>query len=219
MSVQEDRLGPAYKIVTPRLVIRCWSPQDAPLLKTAIDESREHLLPWMPWVTEESEPLSAKVKLMRLFRAKFDLDEDYAYGIFNKEETVVLGGTGLHLRAGEDIREIGYWVHRDHVRKGYATEAVAALTRVAFEIDKARRAEIIIADGNIPSLGVPKKLGFFQEGIRREFLQMRDGEYVNAHIWTMLPKEYRNLPIHENPVEAYDVMGNEIPLPQPTFGA
>ena len=29
--------GPAYRIHTQRLVLRCWQPTDAPLLKAAID--------------------------------------------------------------------------------------------------------------------------------------------------------------------------------------
>ena len=30
---------PAYRVETQRLVLRCWEPEDAPLLKRAIDES------------------------------------------------------------------------------------------------------------------------------------------------------------------------------------
>jgi hypothetical protein len=40
--------GPAYRIHTHRLVLRCWQPTDAPLLKAAIDVNLEHLRPWMP---------------------------------------------------------------------------------------------------------------------------------------------------------------------------
>jgi hypothetical protein len=42
-----DIPGPAYRIHTKRLIIRCWRPKDAPLLKLAIDESLDHLRQWM----------------------------------------------------------------------------------------------------------------------------------------------------------------------------
>ena len=45
--------GPAYRIHTQRLVLRCWQPTDAPLLKAAIDASLEHLRPWLPWAQHE----------------------------------------------------------------------------------------------------------------------------------------------------------------------
>ena len=57
--------GPAYRIQTPRLVIRCWDPKDAPLLKQAVDDNIDHLLPWMSWARQEPEPLQAKVERLR----------------------------------------------------------------------------------------------------------------------------------------------------------
>ncbi len=55
--------------------------------------------------------------------------ETIVYGIFDSNETVVLGGSGLHTRIGPGALEIGYWVQADHIGKGYATEVCAALTR------------------------------------------------------------------------------------------
>jgi hypothetical protein len=53
----QNRPGPAYRILTPRLVIRCWNPVDAPLLKEAVDSSIDHLKPFMPWAHQEPTPL------------------------------------------------------------------------------------------------------------------------------------------------------------------
>jgi RimJ/RimL family protein N-acetyltransferase len=123
-------LGPAYRIHTKHLVVRCWDPRDAVLLKKALDESAEHLKPWMPWAHDEPEDLEEKIARLRGFRAEFDLGQDYTYGIFDRDETEVLGAAGLHTRVGEGAREVGYWVHKDHVNRGIATEAAAALVRV-----------------------------------------------------------------------------------------
>jgi RimJ/RimL family protein N-acetyltransferase len=53
--------GPAYRIHTQRLVLRCWHPTDAPLLKAAIDASLEHLRPWLPWAQYEPTDLHRKI--------------------------------------------------------------------------------------------------------------------------------------------------------------
>ena len=71
------KIEPAYRINTPRLVLRCWDPADATLLSTAISESLDHLRPWMPWVQEEPQPIDARVNRLRRFRGDFDLDRDY----------------------------------------------------------------------------------------------------------------------------------------------
>lgn len=40
-------MAQTYRIETERLTIRCYPPKDARLLKTAIEESLDHLSPWM----------------------------------------------------------------------------------------------------------------------------------------------------------------------------
>ena len=82
----------------------------------------------MPWANDEPEALQKKVDRLRSFRGKFDLGQDFIYGIFNQEESRVLGGTGLHTRVGAGAREIGYWIHQEFINQGLATEVSAALT-------------------------------------------------------------------------------------------
>ncbi len=174
-----------YRIHTSRLVLRCWNPADAPLLQAAINASIAHLRPWMPWAANEPTDLATKVALLRRFRGEFDLDKDYVYGIFDRTETAVLGGTGLHTRAGAGALEIGYWVHADHIHRGIATETAAALTRAAFELANVRRVEIHCDAANTRSAAVPRKLGFVHEATLRQ--QSVVGEPPgDAMIWTLL---------------------------------
>ncbi len=84
-----DIPGPAYRIVTPRLVIRCWNPPDAPLMKTAVEANVDHLLPWLPFARNEPEELQVKIERIRHWRSRFDSDTDYVFGIFNLQETRV----------------------------------------------------------------------------------------------------------------------------------
>jgi len=72
--------SPVYRIVTKRLIIRCYNPEDSPLFESSISESLEHLKPWMPWAhTESEETLQSR---MRSFRSLFDQNQDFIYGIF-----------------------------------------------------------------------------------------------------------------------------------------
>lgn len=205
-----SKIGPAYRIVTARLVLRCWNPADAPLQAAAILESREHLLPWMPWAAKEPVELSQRMQWLRICRGNFDLDQDYIYGVFNLEETKVLGGTGLHTRAGEAVREIGYWIHKDHTHQGLATELSAALTRVAFEIDQVERVEIHCDPNNTYSAAVPRKLGYVFEGTLRARSQNSDGSPSDSMIWTMLRAEYNGSPCAAAQIEAYNAIGERL---------
>jgi RimJ/RimL family protein N-acetyltransferase len=202
--------GPAYRVITKRLIIRCYNPTDAPLVKAAVDESRDHLRVFLGWAARQPEELQERIDLLRRWRGKFDLGEDFFYGIFNADETRLLGGIGLHTTLEKDAREIGYWIHKDFINQGYATEASAALTKVAFEIDQVRRVEIHNAIENVRSAAVPRKLGFTLEATLRQRELLEDGRYHDQMIWTLLSDEYPNSPCAQAPIEAYDAAGRQI---------
>jgi RimJ/RimL family protein N-acetyltransferase len=202
--------GPAYRVLTARLVLRCWQPADAPLLKAAVDASLEHLLPWMPWAAREPTDLQTKIDRMRQSRAKFDSGQDFVYGVFDRDETRVLGSSGLHTRAGEDAREIGYWIHKDFINQGLATELSAALTKVAFEVDKVNRIEIHCDPTNVRSAAIPRKLGYTYEGTLRRRSSNADGSPSDSMIWTLFADEYPASPAASAKIEAFDAIGRKI---------
>jgi len=204
------RRSAPYRVRTARLVLRCWEPDDAEALRAAAAESREHLLPWVSWARDEPQTLDEKVALLRGFRAGFDRDEDYVYGAFEPDEGRIVGGTGLHRRVGPGGLETGYWVHRDHLRRGYATEMAAAMTRVAFEHLRVERVVVQCDARNEASIGVPVRLGFTREArLRRRAPSLTD-ERGDLLVFTLLADEYPTSPPASHEIEAYDVLGRRI---------
>jgi RimJ/RimL family protein N-acetyltransferase len=201
---------PPYRIETERTVLRCWHPADGPLLKEAVDASLDHLREWMPWAMDEPEAVETKVQRLRRFRANFDTDKDYVYGIFSQDERQVLGGTGLHTRLGKGAFEIGYWISVTHINQGLATEISAALTRVAFEICGVGRVEIHCDPHNLRSAAVPRKLAHTHEATLRQRTVTSTGEPRDTMIWTILVEEFRRSPAATAQIRAYNVMGHLI---------
>jgi len=201
--------NPIYRIETKRLVIRCWEPKDAALLQKAAAESKEHLLPFMPWAADEPQTIEQKVVLMRRFRGKFDRNEDFVYGIFDQSETRAIGGSGLHTRLSGNALEIGYWMHKDFVNKGLVTESTAALTKVAFEVYRVDRMEIHCSVENLASAAVPRKLGYIHEATRRR-LGMASGKQTDSMIWTLFADEYPSTPCASAEIKAFDVSGKQL---------
>jgi RimJ/RimL family protein N-acetyltransferase len=201
---------PPYRIETERLVIRCYEPSDAPLLKESVDASIDHLRPFMPWARFEPQTVEEKVGLVRTFRGWFDADENYVYGIFARDESRQLGGTGLHQRGGAGSFEIGYWVRADATRQGIATEVTAVLTRVGIELCGAHRIDLQIEPGNEASEGVAKKLGFVHEGTLRRRLEPPDGDGPrrDSMVFTLLAEELPASPATAYGYTAYDATGN-----------
>jgi RimJ/RimL family protein N-acetyltransferase len=199
------RIDPPYRLATERFVLRCWAPADAPLLKAAVDESLDELLPWMPWAAEEPQPVSAKVELLRGFRGRFDLGQEFIYGIFSPDESEVLGGTGLHRRGGEDALEIGYWIRTGRTGCGLATESSAVLTRVAFEVCGVDRVDIRVDPANTASARIPRKLGFREEATLRR--RLRYPEPRDVVVFSLFADDLAGSPAAAARFEAYDAVG------------
>jgi RimJ/RimL family protein N-acetyltransferase len=194
-------------------VLRCWEPRDAPLLGDATDSSLDHLRPWMPWAHDEPRALDDRIALLRGFRGRFDLGEDFVYGVFPPDENGVIGGSGLHTRAGEGAREIGYWIRASAVGHGYARETTAALTRVAFRVCGVDRVEIRVDPANEASLRIPRVLGFAEEATLRRRLPAAEGEQPrDAVLFVLFADELERMPASSSRVEAFDALGRSIPL-------
>jgi RimJ/RimL family protein N-acetyltransferase len=207
VTSREGRIPP-YVVRTERLTIRCWEPRDAPLLKDALDTSLEHLRPWMPWAMDEPKPLDEKVELLRRFRGQFDLGEDFVYGVFERDESEVVGGSGLHTRLGEGALEIGYWIRASRVRQGFARETAAALTKLAFAVCGVDRVEIRVDPANEASLGVPRALGFHEEATLRRRLPAGEGQpRRDVVVFSLFAEQLQGTPIAGVTIEAFDALG------------
>lgn len=206
----KHKMNPAYRIETERTVLRCWQPEDAPLLSAAIEASLAHLQEWMPWAASEPKNLDERIALLRSMRAAFDKDEEYVYGIFDRAESAVIGGTGLHRRGDDNCLEIGYWIHVDYTNRGLATEISAALTKVAFAIHRVDWVEIHCDPNNARSASVPRKLGYTHEATLRKRRTTPQGKVEGTMLWSIFADEFSGSPGAAAKISAFDVLGRPI---------
>jgi RimJ/RimL family protein N-acetyltransferase len=98
------------EIRSPRLVLRPFQERDAGQLLAAIEESREHLAPWLAWPPNIQTLDDARDLCLR-WAARWTLRTDLGFGIFEAEDGRFLGAIGLHdPNWGLRSFEIGYWL-------------------------------------------------------------------------------------------------------------
>ena len=167
----------------------------------------------MPWAAHEPTSLDDKAELLRTFRGRFDLGEDFVYGVFAGDESEVIGGSGLHTRVGSGSLEIGYWVRASHVGRGFAQETTAALTNVVFRVCGVDRVEIHVDPANAASLRVPRALGFTEEATLRRRLPAAEGEpRRDSILFTMFSEDVGSSPVARVQVDAFDALARRIEL-------
>jgi RimJ/RimL family protein N-acetyltransferase len=165
----------------------------------------------MPWTPDEPEPLDAVYERLRGFRAEYDRDENWIMGVFEVDESIAVGGTGLHPRAGDESREIGYWIAADAVGRGYATESAAVLTRVGFACLDVDRVEIRVDPANESSARIPAKLGYTKEATLRRRLPEKQGSGLrDVDVWTMFRSELARSPCATYGYVAYDALNRVV---------
>jgi ribosomal-protein-serine acetyltransferase len=169
------------------VVVRPWTEEDAEALEAAVEESREHLRPWMAWAAGGVD-VAWRRGWIRQQNEGETAGGDRVRGAFVSD--AVVGGGGLHRRLGPDALEMGYWVHAAWTRRGVATAIAAALVAEAFADDRIVAVEIHHDPGNAASGAVAAKAGFTTVGERpRPPVAPADGP--TERVWRLTRDQYR----------------------------
>jgi len=166
-------VSPPEEIPAGPILLRRWRLEDAPALNRAIQDSFDHVHPWMPWAAERPSLEHTQAWIARP-------DNDFTYGMFSGGE--VAGGCGLHGRRGPHVLEIGYWVAVHHVGKGYARAAAGALTEAALALPEIDHVEIRCDEANLASAAVPRRLGYRLERVEPDEV-LAPAETGRSMIW------------------------------------
>jgi RimJ/RimL family protein N-acetyltransferase len=168
------------EIVTDRLILRHPVMEDAETIMRGKQEVWPELQRWMRWSTDGQETLEATQDFIRS-----PIGRNSLIGFCRHSgEFVVM--SGLTPQEAPDEYETGYWVARDYLGKGYATEACNAVTNFGLTELKARTIHICYFSGNEKSRRVIEKLGFSNERIcNQKRICPLDGGIQKSHMFTM----------------------------------
>jgi RimJ/RimL family protein N-acetyltransferase len=147
------------------VVLRRHQLDDVDALQAVIEESRDHLLPFMPWA---AQPRAETASFVTKAAEGWASGESFNYLVTEPrgpgDGERLLGGCGLHRRGQPATIEIGYWLRPDAVGRGVMTAAAGALRDAAFALDGISRVEIRCDVANVRSAAIPRRLGFEHVG-------------------------------------------------------
>lgn len=147
-----------------------------------IEESLEHLRPWMPWVAEHSLARTADFLVRR--DEAWESGRAFTYAILLGK--AIVGACQLFRRDDSPAngREIGYWLHPAATGRGVATRAARALVDQAFRLPGVDYVEVVHDPANRASGGVPARLGF-TEHLRRPAERLGPADTGEDLIWRL----------------------------------
>ena len=168
---------PAFATVTSleteRLRLRPSSPADAPAITPLISEwevARHTARIPHPY------PENGAEEWLALASAEREAGRGLSLVIEERATGRLIGCIGLETGDEEDRLEIGYWLGRPYWGRGYATEAVRALTAWALALPGVRQVHADVYPDNPASARVLEKAGFRQVGRGTRPAPARGGE-------------------------------------------
>lgn len=154
-------MAPATELTDGEVTLRRWRDDDASGLYRAVNDSLDHLAPFMPWAQSgysEADSVEFLANTQREWRDGVAFDYANVTG-----DGEVMGGIGLMTRIGNGGLELGYWIGKPYTGRGLVTRAAKLLVAEAFRIG-ANRVEIRHDQANERSGLIPQRLGFTRVG-------------------------------------------------------
>lgn len=184
------------KFATPLFVLRTYRPGDGALVNEAVNASYDHLKRFMIWAQPHTMPDDSE-RLVRQWRAKYLMEEDFAIGIFAPDGSRLLGSTGFHPRGHslvQPVAEIGMWIRVEEAGKGLGTAALKAMLAWGFSDWLWQRLYWRCDVENHASARTAEKAGMTFEGIVRWNLLDRDNMYRDARFYGMFREDWKPSP-------------------------
>lgn len=165
-------------------------PPDGPELWEAVQQSRQHLQRWLPWVPYNDSP-EASQRYVDACALDWDGARAVRLAVRSLDGQRFLGVVGLdncvHLHRS---CELGYWLRLDACRQGLMSEAAALCLDFAFGRLGVHRVRCAAATDNHASLRVIARLGFHFEGIARQ-AEFVDSRWVDHAVFARLATDPR----------------------------
>jgi ribosomal-protein-serine acetyltransferase len=153
-----------------------------------VEENREHLARWLPWVDGTRSAVDVAEWIRRALE-QFARNEGW-HAVLSHQGDVV-GAVGFKPVDWSNLRvELGYWLAEEYQGRGLVTSAARTAVDYAFREWRLNRVEIRCAVGNERSAAIPRRLGFEEEGMLRQAFRVRD-ELQDLRLFGMVRERWR----------------------------
>lgn len=136
--------------------------------------NRDFFQTYVPLREEDFYTLDGQLARIRKDDEGKEQNEHYAFGIFLKETSELIGEVTLSEVERGPLQScwIGYYLDKHHNGKGYMTEAVRLAVDYAFNELKLHRIQAGVMPHNIASMKLLEKAGFHREGIAKDLVKI-----------------------------------------------
>ncbi len=180
-------IAPTLRLVTPRLVLRRLDARDEAI---AIAHEQDRRI--MRWIRDQQPMEAIRERTQKILSPWSGAEGDFlVMAVTTHDDDAMLGIVVARFASIADMTmEVGYRLHPDIHRRGYALEAMSRWNTFLCDEMSVRKLTAWVAAPNEPSWRLIEKLGFSLEATFREHMQLA-GEWVDVRVYGLLARERR----------------------------
>jgi ribosomal-protein-serine acetyltransferase len=170
-----------------KIKLQLLEPADAPAIFALIEQNRDYLRQWLPWVDNNTQ-LSDSEGFIRAGQQRLAAGRGFEAGLWQHDQLV--GIIGLHdIHPNTRSTEIGYWLGAAFTGQGLMTLACQIIVEHCFTTLGLNSVRIACAVGNHKSAAIAERLGFRLDGISRE-AEWVNGQLLDQKRYSLLQREW-----------------------------
>jgi len=175
---------------TQRLIIRRYRSEDSAGILELVQQNRAQLI--RDFAQQAALPTLADAQAFTAEKhEQWASGRTFCYGIWRKPTGEQVGQIQVkNIEWKIPSAELGYFIGGSFQRRGYATESIRELLRIAFEHLGFQRVFVRILPANRESLSLASKLGFQEEGLHRRAFRCGFGELHDVHYLSLTPEDW-----------------------------
>ena len=186
------------KLETERLLLRPYKPGDGQWLHVIFQENESHLRDSIEGVKaglglDLTNSTEAEI-FVRQLEADWAARKRFIFGIWKKAADRYIGDIWIESQDRDvPLHEIGYFLVKGQMGKGFATEATKAALTFVFKHLRSNKASLTCDEDNERAYRVAERCGFIREECLRGHVKRKDGTLVGKLCYGMLRTEFETL--------------------------
>jgi ribosomal-protein-serine acetyltransferase len=178
---------PETKTEIPSLKLRLLREEDAEELSLRVDQNREHLRQWMPWL-DGAKDTSDQLNFIQRCSEGAAAGTAFHYALISGGEIVGIVSFNSVAKLNR-CATMGYWLAKSQTGRGLMTVAVKALIDEGFQQLDLNRIQARVATDNNRSQAVCDRVDLKKEGVLRQAEWLYD-HYVDLTMNSVLRSEW-----------------------------
>jgi RimJ/RimL family protein N-acetyltransferase len=189
-------MPPAHSFPDPlaaaRFHLRRYQSYDAPAVLRLVDRNRERLVRNFPELAQRMKTGEEASAYVGATDKQWRDGVAFVYGIWTLSAGTLIGQIRVkNIVWNVPSAELSYFVDKDWLRRGVATEAIGAVLRESFEASGFKRIYARVIGANEESLALARRLKLQHEGVQRNAFRCGLGELHDLHVFAMTDVDYR----------------------------